>query len=105
MATIKWFDLASHGFLVGAEKLGDGVPRILLLDVDDKADADKLLGAGFARMRGSPAYERGLYYLESDDQRIKGAELAAALGLPSCPMVLKERDEIARQMSEHDRVF
>ena len=97
MATIKWFDLASHGFLVGAEKLGDGVPRILLLDVDDKADADKLLGAGFARMRGSPAYERGLYYLESEDQRIKGAELAAALGLPSCPMVLKERDEIARE--------
>ena len=97
MATTKWFDLASHGYLVGAERLGDGVPRILLLDVDDKADADKLLGAGFARMRGSPAYERGLYYLDREDQRIKGAELAAALGLPSCPMVVKERDEIARE--------
>ena len=97
MATTKWFDLASHGFLVGAERLGDGVPRILLLDVDDKADADKLLGAGFVRMRGSPAYERGLYYLDREDQRIKGAELAAALGLPSCPMVVKERDEIARE--------
>ena len=97
MATTKWFDLASHGYLVGAERLGDGVPRILLLDVDDKADADKLLGAGFARMRGSPAYERGLYYLDREDQRIKGAELAAALDLPSCPMVVKERDEIARE--------
>lgn len=97
MATTKWFDLASHGFLVGAERLGDGVPRILLLDMDDKADADKLLGAGFVRMRGSPAYERGLYYLDREDQRIKGAELAAALGLPSCPMVVKERDEIARE--------
>ena len=97
MATTKWFDLASHGFLVGAERLGDGVPRILLLDVDDKADADKLLGAGFVRMRGSPAYERGLYYLDREDQRIKGAELAAALGLPSCPIVVKERDEIARE--------
>ena len=56
MAATKWFDLADKGFLSGAERLGDGVSRILLLDVDDKADADKLLVAGFARMRGSPAY-------------------------------------------------
>ncbi len=100
MAATKWFDLADKGFLLGAERLGDGVSRILLLDVDDKADADKLLVAGFARMRGSPAYERGLYYLDREDQRIKGAELAAALGLPNCPMVVKERDEIAREFRE-----
>lgn len=97
MATMKWFDLASDGFHVGAERLGDGVPRILLLDVEDKADSGKLLAAGFARMQGSPAYERGLYYLARDDQRIKGAELAAALGIPSCPMVVKEQADIARE--------
>lgn len=97
MAAKKWFDLASHGYFVGAARLRDGVQRILLLDVEDKADADKLLAAGFARTQGSPAYERGLYFLARDDQRIKGAELAAALGLPNCPMVIKESDEIARE--------
>ena len=80
MAAKKWFDLASHGYFVGAARLRDGVQRILLLDVEDKADADKLLGAGFQRTQGSPAYERGLYFLARDDQRIKGADLAAALG-------------------------
>lgn len=96
MATKKWFDLTEHGFHVGAERLGDGVPRILLLDVENKADPEKLLAVGFERMRGSPAYERGLYYLSREDQRIKGGELAAALGLQSCPMITKERDDISR---------
>ena len=97
MAIKRWFDLAAHGYYVGAERLGDGVPRMLLLDVEDKADPSKLLVAGFMPMRGSPAYDRGLYYFGPSDQRIRGQALAAALGLPRIPMIDKEGADIARE--------
>ena len=96
MAATKWFDLASHGYFLGVERLRDGVSRILLLDMEDKAEEKKLLSAGFARM-GANAHSRGLYYFEREGQRIKGAELAAALGLPSCPVVQKESAQIAQE--------
>lgn len=97
MAGMKWFDLASSGYFLGFAKLRDGVQRYLLLDRDDKADADKLLAVGFERTQGSPAFERGLFFLARDDQKLKGADLATALGLPSCPMVVKEREVIAQE--------
>lgn len=97
MAQRKWFDLAASGYVVGAAKLRDGVQRILLLDLEDKADPAKLLAVGFTRTQGSAEFERGLYFLDRDDQRLKGPDLAVALGLASCPMVLKEGEQISRE--------
>ena len=68
MAATKWFDLASHGYFLGVERLRDGVSRILLLDMEDQADEKKLLSAGFARM-GANAHSQGLYYFEREGQR------------------------------------
>lgn len=96
MATRKWYDLAESGFHVGAEKLADGKMRILLLDVENKANVEKLSRIGFARLSGSPAYMAGMYYLATEDQRVKGALLADALGIERCPLVEQDTAEISR---------
>lgn len=95
-----WFDLAAQGFHVGAERLGDGVPRLLLLDVEDKADAQKLLALGFKRMAGSPAYDRGLYYLDSERMKVGRNALGAALGLDAVPVTEKTTAQIASEFRE-----
>ena len=97
MAAMKWFDLASQGFYVGAEVLRDGVPRLMLLDVDDKADPSKLLAIGFKRMSGSPAYERGLYYLDAEKLKIGRDALRVALGLQEVPLIEKDRAQISAE--------
>lgn len=84
MAATKWFDLADKGFLLGAEN-GDGVSRILLLDVDDKADADKLLVAGFARMRGSPACGGGCTTLAAKISASRAQSLQPPWACPVAP--------------------
>lgn len=96
----KWFDLSKDGFVLGAEKLRDGVARVLLLDIEDKADPDKLLAVGFRRMEGSPAYEQGLYYLDSERQSVRPSMFKVGLGLEKVEPVERDMRVVAQEFRQ-----
>jgi len=92
----KWIDLSEHDIYLADQRMADGVPRLILLDMNNIGEPAKLAELGFVPVRGSPRYERGIYFLQGDDQRLRPKALAKALSLESCPIVDVEPLEILR---------
>jgi len=99
-ATQKWIDLAAHGIFLGDQKMADGKQRLVVLDMNDIGDPEKLKDVGLVPFAGSPRYDRGIYYLQGDDQRLRPKALARAFGIDSCPLVEVERAEIDKVFRE-----
>lgn len=83
----RWIDLALHGIFLGDQKMADGKQRLVVLDMADKGDPERLRAIGFVPVTGSPRYDKGIYYLHGDDQRLRPKALAAAFGIADCPLV------------------
>jgi hypothetical protein len=96
----KWIDLTEHGIFLGDQRMADGVQRLVLLDMQDRGNTDKLSNIGFLPVVGSPHYENGIYYLHSDDQRLRARQLAAAFGIEKYSIVEMESAEIERVFRE-----
>ena len=96
----KWIDLASHGVFLGDQKMADGKVRLVVLDMENKGDPAKLKEVGFLPVVGSPRYDKGIYYLAGEEQRLRPKALAAAFGIPECPLVDVEAVEIDRVFRE-----
>lgn len=96
----KWIDLADHGIYLGDQKMADGKQRLVVLDMNDRGDPEQLKAVGLVPFTGSPRYERGIYYLQGDDQRLRPKALARAFGIESCPLVEVDRAEIDRVFRE-----
>ncbi|CEE62073.1 Helicase. putatve [Xanthomonas citri pv. citri] len=90
----KWIDLSAQGIYLGDQKMADGKHRLVVLDMDNRGDPARLAEIGFRPVSGSPRYDRGIYYLHGDDQRLRPKALASAFGLPACPLVEIEAGEI-----------
>lgn len=96
----KWIDLAEHGIHLGDQRMADGKHRLVVLDMQDRGDPARLREIGFLPVVGSPRYDKGIYYLHGDDQRLRPKALAAAFGIESCPLVEVEPAEIDRVFRE-----
>jgi len=96
----RWIDLSAHGIYLGDQRMADGKQRLVLLDMNDRADAARLRDIGFVAVGGSPRYERGIYCMRGDDQRLRPKALAAAFGIDECPLVEVEVAEIQRVFGE-----
>lgn len=96
----KWIDLAAHGIFLGDQKMADGKQRLVVLDMNDIGDPEKLREVGLVPFAGSPRYDRGIYYLQGDDQRLRPKALARAFGIESCLLVEVDREEIDRVFRE-----
>lgn len=96
----KWIDLAEHGIYLGDQRMADGKHRLVVLDMQDRGDPARLREIGFLPVVGSPRYDKGIYYLHGDDQRLRPKALAAAFGIESCPLVEVEPAEIDRVFRE-----
>lgn len=72
----------------------------MVLDMQDRGDPARLREIGFLPVVGSPRYDKGIYYLHGDDQRLRPKALAAAFGIESCPLVEVEPAEIDRVFRE-----
>ncbi len=96
----KWVDLAEHGIYLGDQRMSDGKHRLVVLDMQDRGDPARLREIGFLPVAGSPRYERGIYYLHGEDQRLRPKALAAAFGIERCPLVEVEPEEIDRVFRE-----
>lgn len=94
----RWIDLAAHGIFLGDQKMADGKHRLVVLDMDNRGDPARLREIGFVPVTGSPRYDKGIYYLHGDDQRLRPKALAASFGITDCPLVDVQATEI-------DRVF
>lgn len=96
----KWIDLAEHGIYLGDQRMADGKHRLVVLDMQDRGDPARLREIGFLPVVGSPRYDKGIYYLHGDDQRLRPKALAAAFGIEICPLVEVEPAEIDRVFRE-----
>lgn len=100
MAQQRWIDLAAHGIYLGDQPMADGKRRLMVVDQGNLGDAARLAEIGLLPVRGSPRYDRGVYYLAGDDQRLRPKSLAAAFGIEQCPIVDVEAAEIERVFRE-----
>ena len=98
--TQKWIDLATHGIFLGDQKMADGKQRLVVLDMNDVGDPEKLRTVGLVPFTGSPRYDKGIYFLQGDDQRLRPKALARAFGINDCPLVEVERSQIDRVFRE-----
>jgi hypothetical protein len=96
----KWIDLAEYGIYLGDQRMADGKRRLVVLDMHDRGDPARLREIGFLPVVGSPRYDKGIYYLHSDDQRLRPKALAAAFDIKDCPLVEVETAEIDRVFRE-----
>lgn len=96
----KWVDLAEHGVYLGYQRMADGKHHLVVLDMHDRGDPVRLREIGFLPVVGSPRYDKGIYYLHGDDQRLRPKVLAAAFGIESCPIVEADSAEIDRVFRE-----
>lgn len=92
----KWIDLSEHGIYLADQKMADGQARLIIVDMHNRGDQQKLADIGFLPVLGSPRYEQGVFYLQGDDQRLRPKQLAHAFGLDSCPLVDVDPHEILR---------
>jgi predicted RNA methylase len=99
----RWVDLGGHGIYLGDQKMADGRQRLVLIDMQDRADPQKLREIGFVPVTGSPKYDKGIYCLKGDDQRLRPKALAAALGVSNCPLVDVDASEISRVFGDKMR--
>lgn len=90
----RWIDLSAHGVYLGDQAMADNRSRLVVLDMNNRGDARKLAEIGFLPLKGSPRYEKGIYYLHGEDQRMRPKALAAAFGLSECPIVEVDVKEI-----------
>lgn len=97
---VRWPDLSASGGYLGHMKMADGKQRLILLDMLNAADADKLAEMGFQPIQGSPRYDRGIYYMAGEQQSLRPKLLAAAFGAAACPVVSVESAEIGRVFRE-----
>lgn len=96
----RWIDLAAHGIFLGDQKMADGKHRLVVLDMENRGDPARLREIGFVPVTGSPRYDKGIYYLHGDDQRLRPKALAASFGITDCPLVDVQATEIDRVFRE-----
>lgn len=96
----KWVDLAEHGIFLGDQRMADGKHRLVVLDMQDRGDPARLREIGFLPVAGSPRYDKGIYYLHGDDQRLRPKALAAAFGIENCPLIEVSPTDIDRVFRE-----
>ncbi len=96
----KWVDLATHNLYLGEQHFSDNRDRLMLVDLDNFITKNKRLeelkNIGFIPLAGTPRFEGGIYYLTSEDQRLKPSSLAAALGINRCPVIEMDIDDIPK---------
>ncbi|HII2980335.1 TPA: strawberry notch C-terminal domain-containing protein [Yersinia enterocolitica] len=96
----KWVDLAEHNLYLGEQHFSDNRDRLMLVDLDNYITKNKrqeqLKNIGFIPLAGTPRFDGGIYYLTNEDQRLKPSSLAAALGIPRCPVIDMDIDEIPK---------
>lgn len=99
---VKWVDLSAINCYLGDQKMSDGVRRIILVDMKNNADPERLKEVGFYPVVGAAQYAKGVYFLKGDEaeQRLKPKALARALGIESCPLVDVEFSEIEKIFRE-----
>ncbi len=95
MSTKRWIDLSAEGLYLGSIRMSDGVERLSLIDVNDKADPAKLREIGFLPFEGSPRFERGIYYL-GEGRGLSAQLLAQAVGLARAPIVDVKAAEVEK---------
>ncbi len=100
MAKQRWIDLAAYGIYLGDQPMADGKRRLMVVDHANRGDPAKLAEIGLLPVRGSPRYDRGIYYLGGDDQRLRPKVLATAFGIEQCPIVEVEAAQIERVFRE-----
>ncbi len=96
----RWVDLAAHGIFLGDQKMADGKQRLVVLDMNGVGDPEALHAVGLVPFSGSPRYDKGIYFLQGDDQRLRPKALARAFGIHDCPLVEVERAQIDRVFRE-----
>lgn len=96
----QWIDLAAHGIFLGDQRMADGVFRLVLVDLNEIADVEKLAEINFHPVQTSARYSKGVFFLKSENQQLRPTALARALGLPSCPLVEMEPSEIDKTFRE-----
>jgi len=96
----KWIDLAEHGVYLGDQRMADGKHRLVVLDMQNRGDSARLREIGFLPVLGAPRYDKGIYYLHGDDQRLRPKSLAKAFGITNCPLVEVEPAEIDQVFRE-----
>jgi len=90
----KWIDLTEQGIYLGKQRMADGKKRLILLDMKSKGNPISLREIGFRPVRGSPRYDKDIYYLYADDQQLHPKVLAEAFGIKYCPIIEVSSDEI-----------
>lgn len=96
----RWVDLAAFGVYLGDQVMADGKRRLMVLDMEDRGDPTQLREIGFVPVSGSPRYDKGIYYLATEDQRLRPKALATAFGLAECPLVEVEPAEVEQVFRE-----
>lgn len=100
VAKQRWVDLSAHGFYLGDQRMADGTRRLILLDMDSRADPAQLREFGFAPLTGAPKYDRDIYVLLGDEQSIPAKALARAIGIERCPQIEVEAGDIQQVFRE-----
>lgn len=100
MAKQRWVDLSAHGFYLGDQRMADGTRRLILLDMDSRANPAQLREFGFAPLTGSPKYDRDIYVLLGEEQSLPAKALARAIGIERCPQIEVEAGDIQRVFRE-----
>jgi hypothetical protein len=80
--------------------MADGTRRLILLDMDGRANPAQLREFGFAPLTGAPKYDRDIYVLLGDEQSIPAKALARAIGIERCPQIEVEPGDIQRVFRE-----
>lgn len=96
----RWVDLSAHGFYLGDQRMADGTRRLILLDMEGRADPARLRDVGFAALTGAPKYDRDIYVLLGDEQSLPAKALARAIGIERCPQIEVEPGDIQRVFRE-----
>ncbi len=94
VAKQRWVDLSAHGFYLGDQRMADGTRRLILLDMDSRANPAQLREVGFAPLSGAPKYDRDIYVLLGDEQSLPAKALARAIGIERCPQIEVEAADI-----------
>jgi hypothetical protein len=96
----RWVDLSAHGFYLGDQRMADGTRRLILLDMEGRANPAQLREFGFAPLTGAPKYDRDIYVLLGEEQSIPAKALARAIGIERCPQIDVEAGDIQRVFRE-----
>lgn len=83
----SWPDLSSKNVFLAFSNITGVGSRLLIVDINNCADMQKLADMGIKPVSWSPKHSSGIYFLDSNDRKFKAGQLASAFGFDACPII------------------